>query len=300
MKNTLVTAIYYSSPNTRMGGRGYSFEFYEAPFRNILNLGCYIVIYSQESEKDKIINFMDKYEFTEYIIIDYDLNNFLYSDKIYELKEHEGLIDQNGLKNDKDYIANDRNHHLCLSKLKFLNMTIENKYFNSEKYFWIDAGLFHHGIIPETFGGIEKFTKVNENNYLPKKENSVCNYKLIDLLLTKNNMDYILMGLEEYPASLWWFDICDKPKKTHIIGGLFGGSVDFLNEFTTKFNTLIYEIFELNKLTLEEEIFSIINTNKNYNYLSFKTWYHDIPTDPNYFGLESTAKSFYKLFLKTT
>lgn len=300
MKNTLVTAIYYSSPNTRMGGRGYSFEFYEAPFRNILNLGCHIVIYSQESEKDKIINFMDKYEFTEYVIIDYDLNNFLYSDKIYEIKENEGLIDQNGLKNDKDYIANDRNHHLCLSKLKFLNMTIENKYFNSEKYFWIDAGLFHHGIIPETFGGIEKFTKVNENNYYPEKENSVCNYKLIDLLLRKNNVDYILIGLEEYPASLWWFDICDKPKKTHIIGGLFGGNIDFIEQFTTKFNTLIYEIFELNKLTLEEEIFSIINTNENYNYLSFKTWYHDIPTDPNYFGLDSTAKSFYKLFLKTT
>lgn len=299
MKNTLVTAIYYSPPNTRMGGRGYSFEFYEAPFRNILNLDCNIVIYSHESEKNKIINFMNNYEFTDYIIIDYDLNNFLYSDKIYELKEIKGLIDQNGLKNNDNYIENDRNHHLCLSKLNFLNMAIENKFFNSEKYFWIDAGLFHHGIIPETFGGIEKFTIINENNYFPKKENSICNNKLIDLLLKKNKSDYILIGLENYPSSYWWFSICDIPKKSHIIGGLFGGSINFVNEFTTKFNTLLHGILELNNLTLEEEIFSLINTIENYNYLSFNTWYHDIPTDPNYFGLDSTAKSFYKIFLDT-
>lgn len=297
MKHTLVTAIYYSSPYTRMGGRGYTFEFYEAPFKNILNLGCNIVIYSHNSEKGKIINFMDKYQFSEYVIIDYDLDNFLYSDKIYELKENEELIDKYGLKNNKDYIANDRNHHLCLSKLNFLNMSIDNNYFNSKKYFWIDAGLFHHGIFPETFGGIEKYTKVNEINYFPEKLHSVCNPNLIDVLLKKNKAEYILMGLEGYPASLWWFDVCDKPKKEHIIGGLFGGNIEFINSITTKFNTLMYNILYNNKLTLEEEIFSIINSNEQYNYLSFNTWYHDVPVDPNYFGIDTSAKSFYKLFL---
>ena len=54
MKNTLVTAIYFSSPMSRMGGRGYNFEFYEAPFRNIINLGCNLVVYSHPSEINKI------------------------------------------------------------------------------------------------------------------------------------------------------------------------------------------------------------------------------------------------------
>jgi hypothetical protein len=59
MKNTLVTSIYYNSPYSRIGGRGYNFEFYEAPFRNILNLGCNLVVYSHGNEIEKVENFFN-------------------------------------------------------------------------------------------------------------------------------------------------------------------------------------------------------------------------------------------------
>ena len=167
MKNTIVTAIYFSSPMSRMGGRAYTFEHYVAPFRNFLNLDCNIVVYSHLSEMGKIEEFFKKYNFNNYKLVEFDLENYKNSDKIYEIKEKQGLINENGLISDVLLMSNDRNHHLCLLKPYFLKHTIESNFFESENYYWVDAGLFHHGISPETYGGIERLTRVNEKNYWP-------------------------------------------------------------------------------------------------------------------------------------
>ena len=303
MKDTIVTAIYFSSPYSRIGGRGYSFEFYEAPFRNLLNLGCNIVVYTDETEHDKIKDFFEKYNFTDYKLIKYDLNNFIASDKIYEFKVRDNIIDENGLISGSSYSSNDRNHHLCLQKPYFLQHTININIFESECYYWVDAGLFHHGLFPETYGGIEKFTKVNEKNYWPQLNESICNPTLFKRLENKNSTNLIFMGIDNYYGSSSWFsNYSEQFKHTHIIGGLFGGNKNFVLDLCTDFNNLIGNILNDGYLTLEEEVLSILFSTKyhQYNYLSFKTWYHDIPTDPNYFGLDSTAESFYKIFLNTT
>lgn len=302
MKNTIVTAIYLTSPYGKMGGRGYSFEFYEAPFRNFINLGCNIVVYTDETEYDKILNFFIKYDFTDYQIIKYDLNNYIHSEKIYELKIANKIIDNNGLTPGNSYLSNDRNHHLCLQKPYFLQHTINNQIFKSDNYYWVDAGLFHHGLFPETFGGIEKFTKVNENNYWPLLNNNICDPTLLNRLEKINSTNLILMGIDNYYAPTSWYkNYSINPKETHIIGGLFGGQKDIVLELCDDFDIIITKILSDNNLTLEEEVLSILFSKKyySYNYLAFNTWYHDIPTDPNYFGVESTANSFYKIFLKS-
>ena len=283
MKHTLVTAIYYTTPQSRMGGRGYTFEFYKAPFRNILNLGCNIVVYSHGSEITKIENFFKQYSFNDYKIIDYDLNSYPHSDKIYELKEINGIINERGLAVGTSPIQNDRCHHLCLSKLYFLNDTIENQHFTSEKYFWIDAGLFHHGIFPETHGGIEKFVSVVEEKYWPHNKNNICTPEMIDKLLIKNNSEMIFLGMEN-----GW-----------IVGGLFGGSKNVVKELYVDFQELSTTMLYENDLTLEEKVLSklVDMKYKKYNYISFGIWHHDVPTVPNYFGAPPTAKSFYKIFI---
>ena len=112
-----------------------------------------------------------------------------------------------------------------------------------------------------------------------------------------------ILGIDNYYGSSSWFsNYSEQFKHTHIIGGLFGGNKNFVLDLCTDFNNLIGNILNDGYLTLEEEVLSILFSTKyhQYNYLSFKTWYHDIPTDPNYFGLDSTAESFYKIFLNTT
>lgn len=302
MKNTtLVTAIYHVSPFSRMGGRNYNFDFYAAPFRNILNLDCNLVIYSHHPEIENVENFLKKYNFENYRIIEKDLNDYANSDKIYNLKEQSGLIDANGLVSDKCYLSNDRNHHLCLQKPYFIKNTIDNLYFDTERYYWIDAGLFHHGIFPEKFGGIEKFITVKEEKYWPNAENNLCNPSLISRLEAKtNNAELIFMGVDgrEGPTS-WYNDYTEYGKISHIIGGFFGGKKDSCFELYNDFDALATKVLNDGNLTLEEELLSILFSEKykTYGYMNFDTWYHDIPEDPNYFGTPQESKCFYKLFI---
>ena len=124
---------------------------------------------------------------------------------------------------------------MCLSKPFFLKNAIESNFFDSENYYWIDAGLFHHGIFPETHGGIEKFTRVNNKNYWPVLEKSVCNPTMIERLESKNKSGYIFIGQDGYSVPTpWYHNFCDINKMTHIVGGLFGGTV--IERFTKRTN----------------------------------------------------------------
>lgn len=116
MSNTIVTAIYHYSYTSRMGGRNYTFEYYENPFRNLLSLGANIVVFTHESELKKIQDFFERNNFPNYKIVEYDLDNYMYSDLIYEIKEKKSIIDANGLKEGTSHILNDRNTHLCCPK----------------------------------------------------------------------------------------------------------------------------------------------------------------------------------------
>ena len=177
----------------------------EGPFRNILNLDSNLIIYSHAPEINKIETFLEKYNFKDYKIIDYDLNQFTYSEKIYLLKEKSGLINENGLTSDKHYMANDRNHHLCLNKPFFIKNAIDNSFFESENYFWVDAGLFHHGIFPESYGGIEKLTKVRDEKYWPNLKKNVANPNMFNLLFEKVIGDLILIGMDAAHGAPYWF-----------------------------------------------------------------------------------------------
>lgn len=299
MKDTIVTAIFHYSYASRMGGRNYSFEFYENPFRNLLNLGLNIVVFSHEPEIAKIELFFERNKFSDYKIISYDLNNYEFSDKIYKLKEDNGIINSDGLVPGLHMFNNDRNTHLCLSKIDFLKITIQNDYFNSDNYYWIDAGLFHNGIIPASFGGMEKLVKPNEKTFYPLSETNLCKPGLLDRLNEKNNnKELLFVGSSAFHASPnWWNKLGLQVKNVHIIGGVFGGNKEEVLDLCSKFKDLTGKIFLLNELTLEEDILTAIVMENNFNYLKFDTWYHDIKTDSCYYNIPESANSFYKIFL---
>ena len=249
-----------------MGGRNYSFEYYENPFKNLLSLDANIVVFSHPSEINKISTFFEKNNFSNYKIVDYDLNNYTYSDQIYRMKEQKGIIDKDGLISGNSFILNDRNHHLCLSKIDFLNMAIESNYFNSDNYYWVDAGLFHNGLIPNSFGGMERFIKPNDETFWPINKNNICKPELIDKLMQKNgNTGLVFLGLKwSYGVPQWWNNITEINKPVHIVGGFFGGKKDELLKICSIFKTLTKQVIELNDITLEEDLLTIIVLKNNY------------------------------------
>lgn len=297
---TIVTCLYNCSPYSRIGGRGYGWQHYLAPFSNLLFLDSNIVVFTDEVIKEQVEEFFNLNSFTNYKIIVYDLNSYKHSDNIFRLKETLGVIDSNGLIEGVPYIRNDRNHHICLSKTQFLDRTIKEGLFDTGYYYWVDGGLFHHGLIPYSLGGMELLTKPDATRSWPQNKNSVSNPDFFPKLLKKTSKDLTFLGLDGWyhrPAELTNF--FDKEKVTHIVGGLFGGRKKTVVDFCEKVNKVVDCLFDKDVLSLEEEVLSGVFVDNFFDqgYLPFDYWSHDKPDEPNYLGAPPGSNSFYKLFL---
>ena len=126
-KATLVTSLYNHGPHEIMGGRGWAFPFYAPPFLNILKLDLPLVIYTDSKMFEPLTAFMKEYCSSPYKIIEEPLTDFKFSNKILELKEATGHFENGNLIKGTD-ILNDRNHHLCLSKIYWLKRYASKNY----------------------------------------------------------------------------------------------------------------------------------------------------------------------------
>tara|TARA_Y100000385_G_C13097638_1_gene642355 strand:- start:1435 stop:2385 length:951 start_codon:yes stop_codon:yes gene_type:complete len=301
-KATLVTALYHHSYDEIIGGRGWCFDFYSPPFLNILKLDLPIIIYTHKKVFGKLDKFMQKHRSGDYKIITQDLNDFQYGSRILEIKRNSGWFFEDRLKGDIPYTYNDRNHTLCLSKLYWLNEAVNTNIYNSNSFFWIDGGLFHHGIFPEKFGGREKFSK-QENRpelYYPENKSSIftpnmgkflSNYKEKFLTIIKEEMP-IRPRIKELIAPLGHKHI------DYIVGGLFGGDPESINSVHKDFDEGLQVCLDNDLVTLEEELLSCVALKHPhlYNKFYFSQWWHDIKGDPAYYDIDENEKCFYKLF----
>jgi len=304
---TLVTALYYHSPNSRIGGRGWSFDFWKAPFKNILSLQRPLVIYTHEynDQAKKLKEFLEEENFKDYEIIIHDLDNFKLSDKIYQIKEEIGLIDSNGLCVDRATLENHRNHHLCLQKILWLKDQANRNPFNSSKFYWIDFGLFHHTIFPDSLGGMEKLIGIKKENYWPQCSSNMFTPALSEALekYTEDKFFCILHEQGVVGYNVYNFIKDSKPHAGYVIGGLFGGNKEVVNTIFIEFEQVTETLYQNKQLLLEEPILSIVysNNKEKFKTLEFQNWYHDCPggaIDRCNYGISSEIKSFYKVFYK--
>lgn len=298
---TIVTCLYDCSPFSRIGGRGYSWEYYLAPFSNLLLLNSNIVVFTDTVIKEQVEEFFNLNNFTDYIVIVHDLNSYRHSDSIYKLKESLGIIDSTGVV-DKIHpnLRNSRNHHICLSKTEFLLRSIKEQFFNTEYFYWVDGGLFHDALIPQSLGGMELCTIPDRSRMWPQNKSSVSSPALFNKLLEKTSKDLTLLGLDDlYVRPFELKDFFENEKITHIIGGLFGGRKETVVDFCEKVNKVIDCLFDKNILSLEEEVLSGVFADSFFEegYLPFRYWGHDRPDEPSYLEVPLNSDSFYKLFL---
>lgn len=283
-----------------MGGRGYGWYHYLAPFTNLLSLNSNIVVFTEENIGDLVHEYFHAQDFTDYKIVIHDLNTYRHSDNIYKLKEELGFIDEKGLIEGTPKAPRNRNHHICLSKTVFLAWSIKERLFETDDYYWVDGGLFHHGLVPYSLGGMEYMTVPEKNRMWPENENSISNPSFFEKLSKRTPKNLTFLGCDTLsnrsPAHVQFFN---KKKITHIIGGLFGGKKNAVLEFCEKVETSVDCLFNNKVLSLEEEIYSGVfaDSFSDQGYLSFTHWGHDKPDEPNYLHVPPGSDSFYKLFL---
>lgn len=305
-KLTFVTAMYCHHPTERIGGRGYCFEHYKAPFKNILSLDVPLIIYSHEKNNmaSNLRAFLEKENFKNYEIIIEDLETYKHNQKIFSLKEKLKIIDENGLAPGVAYMQNDRNYHLCLKKFSWLKEQTNRNPYNSEKFFWIDAGLFHHTIFPDSLGGMEKFIQVDPNRYWPICQKTIFKPEMAENLYNTTQDKFFCMVNTSYaaPAELVKLFNAIPDSNSYVVGGLFGGNKDLINYLNEKYEQLIDTVYENDILILEEPVLSIlyIQYSELFKKFEFETWYHDCPGGPGIdrccYDNTPNIRNFYKIF----
>lgn len=295
-KIIITTALYYSTPYDLHGGRGWVFQYYDAQLINLCNIGHKVVIFHDRSFEQDLIAFKQKYNY-DIDLVHHDLLDFPLSEEYFRLKKkHFQSID---FENPSYTLsANDRLYALCLAKPHLIKKTYD-KYKGTDYVYWMDAGLFHHGIFPETVGGMEKY-RMFPDRYWPKDKTNKFNPELGQKILDKiqNNPGKILGYINNQVNKLhWWNDVFPFEKMGHFVGGLIGtdrNSSEFLHK---EFYENLKTAFDKNTLCLEEEILSAVWCQYTSRFVTsnFGTWYHDIPTDPAYVDAGSLYP-FYRCF----
>jgi carbamoyltransferase len=296
---TIVTAVYYSNATSVMGGRGWDFSYYKPSLYAIAQLNAKrVVVYHDKHQEPSLVQFVNDYNLSNFDLRLMELEKLPYYDTIYKIKE-------NRLKNlhgsEETYSRNNRLHIVCTSKPWFLTETIRKYKIKNDPVMWIDAGLFHHALFPESIGGVE-LARFDEKNYYPIKETSKINATLgnqFDTLFRQDNKIYgyatqvIRLPLE------WDANVAPVTTIANFIGGIFGGMPVAIQSMSNKFYELLEQILAADIVPLEEGIMSVVHANNvDLFYLNtFDTWYHDVPTDPCYFLNEhNTLYSFYRAF----
>lgn len=293
---TLITAIYGYGPDSVYGGRGRNIYFYNSVLRAIALMDLPIIIYANQDSIENIEHYVKSY-LTNYKIIPYELNEFIYSEEI--LKQKEENREHLGL--------NDRNHILCYNKLYWLNDAADKNYFNTEKFLWIDCGLFHHGIIPERVGGVELSPNILPNIYYPEHEGSIFNPTLglkIDKIIEP---DKILACAHPAMGDLDTLiritrEVLGVPVPYvghHVVGGMFGGYKDTIKRFLKEFEKLLIYSINHKHLYLEEPLFSCVAAAmpEMFNLQHFYYWYYYSPGERCSYMAED-GDSFYKIFTR--
>jgi len=281
---TFVTCIYDNLYQTEFGGRPHPTRKYFFGIESALKMNSPYVIFTWPDQVDRVKNyfkdFLGEEKFNELIrVLEYDLHQT-------EIRE---MIKLEKQKNTN--VPGDRSHDVQIGKFYMLRKAIELNLFDSDAFFWIDAGLSSSALFPNKY--------LDQNS--GERKYSYCSLftPKISEKLIENSSDKIL--LLKLNAIGHWFDQNHLPNNNgyfYIIGGLFGGQKNQVFEFCQKCVDSFKDHL-LNKSTfyMEEQILTIVYSfNKpDFNVIEFDVWYHENSGEWVQDKIVG-KKNFYKIF----
>lgn len=258
----IISGVFTELFKTKFGGRhGY---FKQRYFQGLVNLGGNTqkkVVYVKPEDMDKLVevltNNLTEEEYKRYTLIPFDLNDQTYSERILELREKYGYL-------------NDRCLHVQYGKFQWLlNHMDEDDY-----VWWIDAGLVCDHLFPTEYvkniGGPKNVFSDEYFEYVKDKTGEKCYF------ICGDRHRYYAHGK---PNKIF-FD-SNHQDRYHPIGGFFGGKNDSLKEFLNVANNKIEKVLNEEVLYSEEIIMEIVFSEKKETCVfdDFTTWRHEQSPD---------------------
>ncbi|MHB1311190.1 MAG: nucleotidyltransferase domain-containing protein [Gemmatimonadaceae bacterium] len=298
---TFVTAVYDSEQSSLLGGRGRGIAYYLPSLINIANLGAPVVVFCPHRDVRAIEDALAPYV-RDHRVIPCELSEFEHFDAFVEWKQTYV----------RELPINDRNEVLCFLKSYWLQRAIADRPFGHDTYFWIDAGLTHHGIFPERVGGVELRVAQPASHYFPRNPANIftpdlgaalaqavprgrvlfCAHPLADDTLSREACERVLAG--KYGQARGPVRVV-----AHLVGGLFGGHGDDWRVVHGLYTELLEEFIATRTYTLEEQVFSGVHAlhPELFSLQRFDTWWFHSPGERTSY-LAAEGNSFYRIFTR--
>jgi len=284
----IVSGIFTDLFNTKFGGRHNHFK--QRYYQGLVYLGGNTqrkIIYVKPEDMEKVVEILSikltEEEFSRYTLIPFDLNDQTYSERILELREKNGYL-------------NDRCLHVQYGKFQWMMNHIDE----DEYIWWVDAGLVCDHLFPSKYvGDIENAKNVFSDSFFENLKSKV------------GDKNYFICGdRHRYYAhgkpNQTFFD-ANFQDRYHPIGGFFGGYSNTFKNFIQSLNKKIEKVLESEVLYSEEIIMEIIFS-ENIDlckYDDFTTWRHE--ESPEYkkgdddfrIRFDKTHKPFYCNFFES-
>lgn len=277
-KNLLVTCVYNNLYESSIGGRYGRGIHYTKSLATITKTNQDIVVYTTEQDKNILlenesIRNYDKIRFVIYDLFS-DKNHAYYQKRKTELGE----------------TKSDRCYEIMHNKVIWMNNHVNEGYKN---IYWIDAGLSYGALFPSRFRGGEGYEKYFNN--------TLFNEKVFKNLERVENKITIIGGNQSYhafdgPYSNLFEVPIKSPDRHHIIGGMFGGDLESVKVFASRYMDVLNKMIELNLLEREEQLLTLLYNmyESDFNMIEFTTWHHEESDMAKY--NKPNEKYFYKIF----
>ena len=288
MKNiAFATCIYSDLKDGSVSRR----DRYYCSLKNLLNINVPFVVYCAREEMEDISNFVGNRSNLK--LIPYDLKETQYHNDWKELRTK--------------YNHNNRCMELVHNKI---NWVIDAaKHTTAEKIYWIDAGLSFFSLFPHRFirnmnhPDFQKYTDIDI--FTPEWANTFFNKHLDDKIYCISISTLVCLWTHPLDYSLYGPGV-ENRAKFHMIGGLFGGTVQNMEWFRQEYDKKLKKVIDFYKsknmksdtiLPVEEVVMNLIVCEypEKFQRDVFDTWYHE-NHEPS-FDPYKKGTPFYKLFI---
>jgi hypothetical protein len=239
---TLVTGLWDIGRGNMTEGWSRNFDFYLEKFKELLKIDCNMIIFG-DIELQKFVTDQNRdLNKTRFILRDLSwFRNNDYYEKIQTIRTNPNWYNQVGWLKDSTQGKLEMYNPLVMSKMFLLHDAMLLDPFNSEKLYWIDAGLTNTV-------SVGYFTN---DNVLEKIDNTFNNFTFICFPYETNT------EVHGFEINKMTDHIGKKPNMVSR-GGFFGGTKETISQMNSLYYQLLFQTLNYGLMGTEESLFTIL------------------------------------------
>lgn len=261
MKPQFITAIYTGLEGTRLNGNTAAiYDRYKHSLHSLAHGGYSIICYTSHRHIEELREFFEDTPNVNLIIEELE-SNYFHNEIEYIKDIHPKYITEDAWRS--------RCVEIMWGKFYWLWKHV-SELEASDSLFWIDAGIFHGGLISN------QYRSKNSKNFFDfdkiTKERNLYN----DLVNFSNNKIINIRSEMVNHGSDDFYTIFNERPQYGVVAGIFGGKRDVLLEYIAEMVNIMQLVIDHNLLIKEEEIMYLLNHRNPQKFADFffRTWYN--------------------------